>query len=83
MSDPLARRVAVVALGKLQDWEKISVVFNPPSSADEFVLLCEALDELGRKADLSALLGSPFALANKDPGVIQCIAMMRHRIGGR
>lgn len=83
LSDPLARRVAIAALGKLQDWKEISVVFNPPSSPDEFVLLCEALDELGNKTDLSTLLVTPFAVASEDPGVIQCIAMMRPRIGGR
>lgn len=83
LNDPLARRVAATALGKLQDWNEISSVFNPPTSSDEFVLLCEALDELGKKNELSSLLTSTFALSSADPGVIQCISMMRSRIGGR
>ena len=79
----MARRVAVEALGGLKDYKEIRVVFNPPSSSAEFVLLSDALNELGEKSELAALLVSPFATSSRDPGVLQCIDMMLPHAGER
>jgi hypothetical protein len=83
LEDPFARRVAVQALGTLRDWPEVEAVLGTPESPDEFVLLCEALDEMGNTSKLRDLLASPFAVNNTDPGVAQCISMMRHRVGAR
>jgi hypothetical protein len=80
LSDPLARRVAVQALGELRDWNEVVRVINPPTSADEFVILADAFDELNLVTDLSALLSSNFAVTSSDPGVQMCIAIKRHQV---
>lgn len=82
LSEELARRVAVEALTVLKDWSEIQAVFNPPTSPPEFVVLVEALLELGRKPDLAALLDSDFARISSDAGVRQCIEMARSRLRG-
>lgn len=81
MSDPLARRVATVALESLQDWIEVIRVLNPPEAPNEFVLLCDAYYELGRLAELRNLISSPFATSSADAGVAQCIAIMLARTG--
>jgi hypothetical protein len=73
----------VRALVEIQDWKEIVVVIDAPTSPEEFVALSDSLYELGRKEDLAALLASPFATKSKDPGVVQCVAIMRGRLRGK
>lgn len=81
MQNAYARRVAVEALGTLGEWQEVRKAFSPPQSADEFIILADALDELRESAELSALLASEFAVTSHDPGVLQCIALKRARAG--
>jgi hypothetical protein len=83
MTDPFARRVAAEALGELRDWQEVRSRLHLPQSPAEFVLLCDALYELGDKTALSRLIQSRFALASTDPGVADCINLMKARIGPR
>lgn len=82
-ADDLARRVAVEALEQLKDWAEIRRMFSPPRSAAEFIVLCEALYELGQKAELGTLIDSDFAKKHDDAGVRQSIDLARNRLGGR
>jgi predicted MPP superfamily phosphohydrolase len=81
-ADALARRVAVEALEQLKDWTEIQRMCNPPSSPAEFIVLAEALYELGQKSKLAALIASDFARHSNDVGVRQSIDLARSRLGG-
>lgn len=83
IGDALARRLAVRALVEIPDWKEIVVIIDSPTSPEEFVALSDSFYELGRRKDLAALLESPFAKKSRDPGVVQCVAIMRSRLGVR
>ena len=81
--DGLARRVAVEALTRLEDWAEIQKFCSPPRSAPEFIALAGALYESGRKPELATLLKSDFARESTDAGVRQAIDLANSRLGGR
>jgi hypothetical protein len=81
--DGVARRVAVEALTRLQDWAEIQAFCSPPRSAPEFIALAEALYEAGKKQTLATLLKSDYARESSDAGVRQAIDLAKSRLGGR
>lgn len=83
LSDGFARRVALQSLTALGDWEEIVRVFNPPTSALEFITLCEALYANAWRDELRRLLESDYARDSKDPAVRQCIEQARGRLRDR
>ena len=81
--DGVARRVAVEALTRLEDWAEILIFCSPPRSAPEFIALAGALYEAGKKSDLAMLLKSDYARDSTDAGVRQAIDLANGRLGGR
>jgi 3',5'-cyclic AMP phosphodiesterase CpdA len=81
--DGVARRVAVEALTRLEDWEEIQKFCSPPRSAPEFIALAGALYEAGKKPALATLLKSDYARESTDAGVRQAIDLANSRLGGR
>jgi predicted MPP superfamily phosphohydrolase len=81
MDNPWARRLVGEALGKMKDWAKIVDDLASPRSPSEFMLLGDALLELGRNSDLASLLSSSFAAQSDDLGVKQYIGMMSRHTG--
>lgn len=81
--DGIARRVAVEALTRLEDWAGLQTFCSPPRSSPEFIALAGALYETGKKLDLAKLLESDFARNSADAGVRQAVELARSRLGGR
>lgn len=77
-----ARRVAVEALERMQDWSGIRSFCTPPRSNAEVVKLFEALYELQDKAAIRALLDSESILNNPDRAVQECVNRARIRLNG-
>jgi 3',5'-cyclic AMP phosphodiesterase CpdA len=80
--DGIARRIALEALMRLEDWPELIKYCSPPRSASEFIALTDALYETGNKTELTALLKSDYA-RDSDPGVRQAVQLSNNRLGGR
>jgi hypothetical protein len=78
-----ARRVAVEALVRMDDWEGIRKFCSAPRSSTELISLMEALYQLGDKVALRQFIGSEQVATNSDIAVQQGVATARGRLGGQ
>ncbi|MFA7281165.1 MAG: metallophosphoesterase [Sterolibacterium sp.] len=78
-----ARRVAVEALLRLDDWAEIRRFCATPQSSTELISLIEALYQLGDKVALREFIESEPVARNSDNAVQQSVAAARARLGER
>lgn len=80
--DEYARRVAIEALARLDNWIEMELFCTPPRSSIEMIYLMQAFYEQGKRAELRALIKSEIILNSTDLGVRQTKEQMLNRIGG-
>lgn len=81
-TDQLARRVAVEALERLENWQEMVTFCTPPQSPTEAIQLMNALYEMGNRTELRAVLLSESIVNSTDSGVRQTKELMQTRLGG-
>jgi hypothetical protein len=80
--DEYARRVAIEALARLENWIEMEVFCTPPRSSIEIIYLMQAFYEQGKRAELRSLIKSEIISNSTELGVRQTKEQMLNRIGG-
>ncbi|MEO4016303.1 metallophosphoesterase family protein [Pseudomonas rossensis] len=83
LSDPWARQIAATALAASENWKEAINLFSPPSSAADFLLLCDAYEALCDWASLRALISSSFARECPELAVQQRIQISQATLKGK
>lgn len=69
--EPLARRLLLDCLIRLDDKSGIVAIFDPPSSPAEAIALMDALWATSERGHLARILKSNFVTASEDPSVLE------------
>ena len=70
-TDPLARRLVLDCLKRLNDRTGIITTFDPPDSPEETITLMDALWREGKRDRLKVLVESDIVTKSKDPSVAE------------